>query len=50
MQNAWQLRAQGLPLYLTIDVGPNLKLLFEAKHQADVEFAFEQVDVITPFR
>jgi diphosphomevalonate decarboxylase len=46
MKNVWQLRTQELPLYLTIDAGPNLKLLFEAKHQADVESAFEQVNVI----
>jgi len=39
-----------LPLYFTMDAGPNLKLLFEAKHQADVESAFETVKVITPFQ
>ena len=50
MQKVWQLRAQGLPLYFTMDAGPNLKLLFEAKHQADVESAFETVKVITPFQ
>lgn len=49
MQKVWQLRAQGLPLYLTMDAGPNLKLLFEAKHQADVVSAFETVEIITPF-
>jgi mevalonate pyrophosphate decarboxylase len=32
-----------------MDAGPNLKLLFEAKHQADVEAAFPEVTVITPF-
>ena len=50
MQKVWQLRAQGLPLYLTMDAGPNLKLLFEAEHQADVETAFEEVQIITPFK
>jgi len=49
MQKVWQLREQGLPLYLTMDAGPNLKLLFEAKHQPDVEAAFPEVQVITPF-
>ncbi|MFQ3211850.1 diphosphomevalonate decarboxylase [Candidatus Njordibacter sp. Uisw_039] len=49
MQKVWQLREQGLPLYLTMDAGPNLKLLFEAKHQSDVEAAFPEVQVITPF-
>jgi mevalonate pyrophosphate decarboxylase len=50
MKNVWQLRTQELALYLTMDARPNLKLLFEAKHQADVESAFEQVNVITPCR
>ena len=49
MHKVWQLREQGLPLYLTMDAGPNLKLLFEAKHQSDVEVAFPEVQVITPF-
>ena len=49
MQKVWQLREQGLPLYLTMDAGPNLKLLFEAKHQSDVETAFPEVKIITPF-
>lgn len=49
MQKVWQLREQGLPLYLTMDAGPNLKLLFEAKNQSDVEAAFPEVQVITPF-
>ena len=49
MHKVWQLREQGLPIYLTMDAGPNLKLLFEAKHQADVEAAFPEVQVISPF-
>ena len=49
MQKVWQLREQGLPLYLTMDAGPNLKLLFEAQHQSDVETAFPEVKIITPF-
>lgn len=49
MHKVWQLREQGLPLYLTMDAGPNLKLLFEAKHQSDVEAAFPEVQVIIPF-
>jgi mevalonate pyrophosphate decarboxylase len=35
---------------IAMDAGPNLKLLFEAKHQADVESAFGQLNIITPFR
>ena len=49
MHRVWQLRQQGLPLFLTMDAGPNLKLLFEAKHQSDVQAAFPEVQIITPF-
>ncbi|MBT3436747.1 MAG: diphosphomevalonate decarboxylase [Oceanospirillaceae bacterium] len=49
MQKVWQLRQQGLPVYLTMDAGPNIKLLFEAQHQADVQAAFAEVQVISPF-
>ena len=49
MHKVWQLRHQGLPLYLTMDAGPNLKLLFEAKDQSDVQAAFPEVQIITPF-
>lgn len=31
-----RLRAQGLPVYATLDAGPNLKLLYTAEHEADV--------------
>lgn len=50
MQQVWQLRAQGLVLYFTMDAGPNLKLLFEADDQARVEQAFPGLDVVAPFR
>lgn len=49
MQKVWHLRQQGLPLYLTMDAGPNLKLLFEAQHQAAVQAAFPEVQIICPF-
>jgi diphosphomevalonate decarboxylase len=49
MQKVWQLRQQGLPIYLTMDAGPNLKLLFESQHQSDVQAAFPDVQVISPF-
>ena len=49
MQKVWQLREQGLPIYLTMDAGPNLKLLFESQHQADVQAAFPEMQVIIPF-
>lgn len=49
MQQVWQLREQGLALYFTMDAGPNLKLLFEAGDQAQVEQAFAGLEVVAPF-
>ncbi len=43
------LRADGLPLYLTIDAGPNVTLLFTAQHEAAVQEAFPDVQPIHPF-
>ncbi len=49
MQRVWQLREQGLKLYLTMDAGPNLKLLFLAEDEADVIAGFPQLQVVAPF-
>jgi diphosphomevalonate decarboxylase len=49
MQRVWQLRHDGLPLYFTIDAGPNLKLLFLAQNSAAVSAAFPGLRVIVPF-
>ena len=45
-----QLRAEGLPLYLTIDAGPNVKLLFLEPDRAAVQAAFPALEIINPFR
>jgi diphosphomevalonate decarboxylase len=44
-----QLRADGLEVYLTIDAGPNLKLLFLSESEAAVRSAFSNVKIINPF-
>jgi len=49
MQKVWQLRDQGLQLYLTMDAGPNLKLLFQAEDEVEVMAAFPKLQVIAPF-
>ena len=46
LQNLDQLEHQ---LIVNVSKYLNLKLLFEAKHQADVVSAFETVEIITPF-
>lgn len=49
MQRIWQLREQGLPVYFTMDAGPNLKLLFEKQHQEELCKEFAGLEVIAPF-
>ena len=45
-----RVRDAGLDLYLTIDAGPNIKLLFLADSESDVVSAFPGVQVIHPFK
>ncbi|MCV6593509.1 MAG: diphosphomevalonate decarboxylase [Silicimonas sp.] len=42
-------RAEGLAAYATMDAGPNVKLIFEAAHQADVDRLFPGARMIAPF-
>ncbi len=52
MQRVWALRAQGTEIYLTMDAGPNLKLLFQAADRDRVTAAFpelEMADIVVPF-
>ena len=49
MRKIWAARADGLPLWFTMDAGPNVKLLFEAKDVAHVRERFPSVEVVAPF-
>ena len=44
-----RLRAEGLELYLTMDAGPNIKLLFLKQSEDKVVAAFPSVQIIKPF-
>ncbi|MBN2161734.1 MAG: diphosphomevalonate decarboxylase [Pontiellaceae bacterium] len=44
-----RVRSNGLEIYLTIDAGPNIKLLFLADNEQDVCAAFPNLQVIRPF-
>ena len=44
-----QLRADGLEHYATIDAGPNLKLLYHARDEADIHAAWPQATRVNPF-
>ncbi len=44
-----RVRADGLEVYLTIDAGPNIKLLFLEENETSVAAAFPQLQIIRPF-
>ena len=49
MRTVWAAREAGLPLWFTMDAGPNVKLLFEARDEARVRDMFPAVEVVAPF-
>jgi len=49
MRQIWAARAEGLALWFTMDAGPNVKLLFEARDEAQVRELFPSVEVVAPF-
>ncbi len=52
MQRVWALREQGTEIYLTMDAGPNLKLLFQEADRVSVMSAFPELqaaDIVAPF-
>lgn len=49
MQRVWRARSEGLAVFFTQDAGPNLKLLFLNKDEAQVRELFEAIEVVAPF-
>ena len=49
MHQIWAAREAGLPLWFTMDAGPNVKLLFESQNEARVREVFPAVEVVAPF-
>lgn len=49
MHKIWKLRQDGLPIFFTMDAGPNLKLLFESATLEEVMRQFPNMEVIQPF-
>ena len=49
MRKVWRLRCDGQKVYLTIDAGPNIALLFLAGEAEIITRAFPQLQVVTPF-
>jgi diphosphomevalonate decarboxylase len=49
MREVWAARAEGVGVWLTMDAGPNVKLLFGAGDEADVRRRWPGVRVVAPF-
>lgn len=49
MRKIWAARESGLALWFTMDAGPNVKLLFEARDEARVREVFPAMQVVAPF-
>ncbi|MEN8254719.1 MAG: diphosphomevalonate decarboxylase [Verrucomicrobiota bacterium] len=49
IHKAQRIRSEGLEVYLTIDAGPNIKLLFLEENETAVVDAFPGLQVIKPF-
>ena len=49
MRMVWAAREEGLALWFTMDAGPNVKLLFEARDEAKIRARFPGVEVVAPF-
>ncbi len=49
MRKVWAMREDGLPIWFTMDAGPNVKLLFEARDESKVRALFSSVEIVAPF-
>lgn len=49
IEKIWHLRQLGLTVYFTQDAGPNLKLLFLAKDQVEIQKHFPSLTIVAPF-
>ena len=49
LHKVWELREGGLPVYVTMDAGPNVKLLFLKADTDTLRFHFPDLNVVAPF-
>lgn len=49
LQCLWQAREQGLNCWATLDAGPNVKLIFDARDETEVSTLFPEMKVVQPF-
>jgi diphosphomevalonate decarboxylase len=50
MQRVWSARAEGLPVYFTMDAGPNVKLLFRETDRTAIEQRFKELVTANPWQ
>ncbi len=48
-QKVWEMRAAGVPVYFTIDAGPNVKILFLQNQMNIISENFAGLELVTPF-
>lgn len=48
-QKVWKMREAGVPVYFTIDAGPNVKILFLENQLNVVSKNFGSMEIVTPF-
>lgn len=49
MYTVWKLREDDVPVYFTMDAGPNLKLLVEKQNVREIQEEFPDVEWVVPF-
>lgn len=49
IEKVWRMRAEGVGVYMTMDAGPNLKLIFEQRNQDRVTEVFPDSKTVAPF-
>ncbi len=49
IQHVWELRQSGTCIFLTMDAGPNVKLIFDQAGEDVVREHFPDVDIVAPF-
>ena len=49
MHRIWDLRADGVNVFFTMDAGPNLKLIFETESEHIIKEGFPNLIIATPF-
>ncbi|API92492.1 MULTISPECIES: diphosphomevalonate decarboxylase [Virgibacillus] len=50
MQKIWEMRSRSIPVYFTIDAGPNVKVLYLPEHETHVQQTLRNIPGVTDVR